>query len=257
MPFTISHAAAALPLHKLTRTQLPLAALMIGSMSPDFAYFLPGDPDRLVTHNIAGLFWFCWPASLAAWLLFVRVLERPTLALLPQTWQSRITPSTRELNLKAFALASAAVILGAATHIVWDSFTHPISPVVDAFPALRAVAFDIGGMHIRWYALLQHSSSLLGMAALLIWAWRLVRRATPVTAVRPWHSPSISNKTRVGAVLLLFATSCALALARYEAYPDIGFNRRLFHLAIGGMTGWALAWCAIALSISWRTRAAR
>ena len=55
------------------------AALMIGSMSPDFAYFLPVGLARGSTHNLTGIVSFCLPAGLALWLLFVRVLERPTI----------------------------------------------------------------------------------------------------------------------------------------------------------------------------------
>ena len=109
MPFTISHAAAVLPLQK---TRLPLAALMIGSMSPDFAYFLPGEPLREDTHSIAGIFWFCWPVSVALWFLFVGVLEQPTLALLPDRWHARFAPSDRKISVKTLAFASAAVIAG-------------------------------------------------------------------------------------------------------------------------------------------------
>ena len=239
MPFTISHAAAVLPLQK---TGLPLAALMIGSMSPDFAYFLPGEPLREQTHSIAGLFWFCWPASVALWLLFVRVLEQPTLALLPDRWHARFAPSDREISVKTLARASAAIILGAATHILWDSFTHRGTAVVDALPALRSVAFYFHGWRDRWFVVLQHLSSVVGLLALLIWAWRL----PPIQNV-PRVLPSTSHATRVFAVTILVASSLGLALTRDALYSDTWFMRRLFHFAIGGMTGWVIAWFAIAI----------
>jgi len=31
------------------------------------------------THDLAGIFWFCLPVALAIWLLFVHVLEQPTI----------------------------------------------------------------------------------------------------------------------------------------------------------------------------------
>jgi hypothetical protein len=242
----------------MSKARLPLAALMIGSMSPDFAYFLPIAPGRAGTHDIAGLFYFCWPVGVAVWLLFVRVLEQPTMALLPETWRMRITPSDQALNLKTLALAFAAIILGAATHIVWDWFTHASTPVVDAFPAMRAVAFNIGAKPIRWFSLLQILSSIAGMAVLMVWAIRKIRGAPLVPAVRESrHWPSISNEARFAAVVFLFATSCVFALTGYVANPEMRFEGRLFHLAIGAMTGWALAWFAIALSIRWRSRTAR
>lgn len=246
MPFTISHAAAVLPLQK---TRLPLAALMIGSMSPDFAYFLPGEPLREDTHSIAGIFWFCWPVSVALWLLFVRVLEQPTLALLPDRWHARFAPSDREVSVKTLALASAAVILGAVTHILWDSFTHRGTAVVDALPGLRAVAFHVNGWRVRWFVVLQHLSTVFGLLALLIWAWRL-----PPIHSFPRSLPSASHSTRWWAVAILIAVSLTLAITGYVLNSDTWFMRRLFHFAIGGMTGWVAAWFAIAL---WFTSHAR
>ena len=245
MPFTISHAAAVLPLQRLAKSRLPLAALMIGSMSPDFVYFLPGEPGRWLTHSFVGLFWFCWPVSLATWLLFVHVLEQPSTAMLPETWQVRFPPSDRNVTLRTLALASAAVILGAMTHIIWDSFTHARTPVVDALPGLRAVVVEIGGYKLRWIKLLQHTSTLIGMVALIVWGYRLRAAAPPDGAPRP---RAIPNSRRVGAVILLIAGSAAMAFAYFALHPSIPFERRLFHFAIGGMTGFVLAWLAIAIT---------
>lgn len=244
MPFTISHAAAVLPLRKLTKAQLPLAALMIGSMSPDFAYFVPGDPDRVFTHSIAGIFWFCWPVGLAAWLLFVRVLELPTLALLPDGWRARFVASYRELTLATLALASAAVIAGAMTHLLWDSFTHRGTWAVAKFPALNEVAFYYHGWGVRWFEALQHASSIIGMSILAIWAFRLA----PTDNTAP-PLPPVSPATRRWAVVILVSASSTLAIASFLLHSDTWFIRRLFHFAIGGMTGWVLAWLAVAIYV--------
>jgi hypothetical protein len=242
VPFTISHAAAVLPLQK---TRLPLAALMIGSMSPDFAFFLPGEPLREDTHSIAGIFWFCWPVSIALWLLFVRVLEQPSFALLPDRWRAKFAPSDREISFKTLALASAAIMLGAATHIAWDSFTHRGTAVVDALPALHAVAFHVHGWRVRWFVVLQHLSSVVGLLTLLIWVWRL----PPIQDI-PRVLPSTSHTTRVRALAILVASSLGLAITGYALNSDTWFMRRLFHFAIGGMTGWVIAWFAIAIYIA-------
>jgi hypothetical protein len=247
MPFTVSHAAAVLPLLRLGNHRLPLAALMLGSMSPDFSYFLPGDLAILPTHTVTGLFWFCLPAGLAMWMLYVYVLEAPTLTLLPETWRTRIKPSDRRLTFVTLAFACIAIVIGAATHVVWDSFTHRGTPVVDALPVLRTVVFHVGYQPVRLYKILQHLSSLLGMVCLLIWAWR-IRRATPAPS-----SASIATaatmRTRLGAGFILLATSAALAIANYLSHPGVYLERRLYHFAIGGMFGWMVAWCVIAIGL--------
>jgi hypothetical protein len=254
VPFTISHAAAVLPLRKLGKSRLPLAALIIGSMSPDFSYFfMPGEVERLATHSIAGLFWFCLPVSLAVWFLYVRVLEQPTIALLPEHWAARITPSRSDLTITSLAIVSVAILLGAVTHIVWDSFTHINSPVVNAVPGLRVVVFEWHGRPIRVFRVLQHLSSVLGMLVLAFFAWRHLRNAPPVPTASP---TSIPHKARVGAVLLLFAMALVLAIVGYALNAHVPLERRLFHFAIGGMTGWMITWLAIALVIRsrWRRR---
>jgi len=247
LPFTISHAAAVIPLRKLTRGYFPLAALMIGSMSPDFAYFLPGEPLRVLTHSIPGMFWFCWPVSLAVWLVFTRVLERPTFALLPPRWYAKFTPSSRELTPTTLAFASAAILVGAATHILWDSFTHRGTVIVDALPGLHSVAFYYHGWRIRWFVVLQHLSTVAGMAILLIWAYRL-----PPTNNAPRALPPASHATRVRALAVIIAATVAFAIAGYALNADLWLGRRLFHFAIGGMTGLVLAWLVIAVTITLR-----
>lgn len=248
MPFTISHAAAVLPLRGSGKFRLPLAALMIGSMSPDFAYFLPGELDRVETHSIPGVFWFAWPVSIALWLLFIRVLEQPTRALLPDNWHARFVPSDGALTLKTLTLASIAVIVGALTHLLWDSFTHRGTLMVKLLPVLHEVVFHYHGWRIRWFLVLQHLSTIVGLLLLVIWAWRL-----PPTLSIPRVFPPASQAARTGAVAVLIAATFGLALANFFFHSDTFFMRRLFHLAIGGMTGGFIAWIAVALWIRSRS----
>jgi hypothetical protein len=256
MPFTISHAAAVLPLRKLKR--LPLAALVIGSMSPDFSYFFAHDAmERLATHSIAGLFWFCLPVSLVVWLLYVRLLEAPTIALLPESWAARIKPSRSELTIARLSNVSAGILLGALTHLLWDAFTHINSPMVNAVPVLRVVVFEWHHRPIRVFRLLQHLSSIAGLLILAIYGWLHVRAPlTPSVHEPPRPSVSITNNLRVVALLVVIAATAALAIWGYRLHPAIPLERRLFYFAMGGMTGVVLAWCALAAFVTWKNRAA-
>ena len=145
----------------------------------------------------------------------MRVFEQPTIALLPETWRLRFPPSTRALNFKTLALVSAAIFLGAMTHDVWDAFTHAHTAMTNAFPALSAVAFVSHGARVRWYAILWALSSMFGMVALTIWAWKLLRSANPAPGIRESrYSPPI-NKTRLCAAMLP-----APARARLRSRPS-------------------------------------
>jgi hypothetical protein len=251
VPFTISHAAAAVPLRRFGKLRLPLAAVMIGSMSPDYAYFMAGGFERVDTHSVPGVFGFCWPLSVVLWLAFVHLLEGPTTALLPEAWRSRFPPSTREISVRTLALASVAVLLGAFTHIIWDSFTHPGTAMTNAIPVLREVAVRFDGWHLRWFAVLQLLSSVLGLAVLGIWAWK----QPPGRFPRPAPHAPVSNQLRLRAILAIVAISSALAVAGYLAHADAHPKVRVFYFLIGGMTGLMLAWCIVAVLVGRRSSA--
>lgn len=66
MPFTLSHAAATLPIKWRLGPRADFAALAIGSMAPDFPYFLGLPVHRDVTHSLFGVLWFSLPVGMLA-----------------------------------------------------------------------------------------------------------------------------------------------------------------------------------------------
>lgn len=249
MPFTISHAAAVLP---LSRTRLPLVALMIGSMSPDFAYFMPNGPGVL-SHSIPGLYRFCWPAALLVWVVFVQWLETPTLALLPDGWRQLFRRSDRAFTLRNVALASVAVILGAATHILWDGFTHANTPILDRVTVLETTQVELFGKLFPLYRFLQHTSTVVGLVVLIAWVVSLKRRG--IVNIDSPELRAATHAERVLAAVLVLSLSAFMGVAGYFEFSELSFGRRLFHGAIGGMTGAALAWIAVACLLQLRLRA--
>jgi len=254
MPFTVSHAAAVLPLRKLGGSRLPLAAMMIGSMSPDFAYFVPVDLGRTSTHDFDGILFFCWPVGLALWLLFVHLIERPTIELLPDEWRARVPRSDAAPSLRMYTLASLAIILGAMTHVAWDAFTHANTSITNAIPAFRAELFTFRGRTVRVFLVLQYLSSVIGLLGLAIWARGLRNSAPDPRRLAEPRSP-ITDRMRIGAALMVIATSGATALLGYMNNSGQRFEGRMFHFLIGGMTGCALAWCAVAIFVTHWARA--
>ena len=245
MPFTVAHAAAVLPLHSWTRRRLPLSALMIGSMAPDFAYFVSYASNRMVTHSLKGLLTFSLPTGLAVWLVFVWLLERPTIRLLPDAWRTRLAPTGR-IDASLLLRAALAIVLGAATHLAWDAFTHRSTAITELWPSLRDPVFGA----LPLYQVLQYASSAFGMAALALWAFRL--RAAPPSATAP---PGVPLRTRLVSAGLFVLSSCVFAFGYYFTHAGFGLDTRIFFLAIGGMTGAAAGWCAVAVWIRLRPQA--
>lgn len=249
MPFTVSHAAAVLPLQSFRNFHLPLAALMVGSLSPDFSYFVPDPYADIQSHTLRGVFTFCLPTSLLVWLFFVSVLERPTLAFLPDDWRRRIAPSAR-LSPRSLLLAAVAAIIGAFTHLIWDTFTHASTPVTNIFTPLRAPLFEAGGLTVRVYFALQVLSSVFGLAVLGIWARNIRKRPLlPDSHVVPAQFPQVSNFERWLAVMMIGAISCAVALLNLARFENLRIDGTFFVLLIGGMTGAALGWTAMAVAL--------
>jgi hypothetical protein len=255
MPFTISHAAAALPVHALSR-RLPLAALMVGTMAPDFPYFLYVRPEHFDAHSLSGVLFFCVPAGLAVWLYFVTLLERPTLAFLPDAWRTRIAPTT--LTTQTLLMAGLAVLLGALTHVAWDFFTHTSRPLMLALPGMHDSYLDFFGPRLPVYFVLQTVSSAFGLAVLAWWALNI--RKKPVLEEQdcvPAFTPAVHAFERFLAVMFIAAVACVVALLEVLINGENSRSYVLFSMLIGGMTGCALAWSFLAVAVRFRSRALR
>jgi hypothetical protein len=185
MPFTLAHPAAVLPLHRRLGRWASLSSLVVGSLAPDFAYFLPLGIPGSFSHSLPGLFVFCLPVGLVVWGVYLAVLRPFFLALLPRAVSERLAAcASRRLSLPIACGAAASVVAGAATHLVWDSFTHSTGFMVRALPALSTPVHLFDWYSPRVYTLLQHASTLGGLAALAVFGLRWYRSTEPRSTVR-------------------------------------------------------------------------
>lgn len=181
MPFTFAHPAAAIPLRGCLGRFGVLSALVIGSITPDLSYFLTWDVPRSESHSLFGLLRFCLPVGLLSYIVFHTLLKGPLLALLPSSVICRLGAHTarfQSLPPVSWAAVVVSLLCGAMTHLVWDAFTHDHAVVVTAFPVLQAHLFSIGTYHVQVYKMLQHGSTVLGLALLSLWAWQWLAQAS-------------------------------------------------------------------------------
>jgi membrane-bound metal-dependent hydrolase YbcI (DUF457 family) len=250
LPFTISHAAAVLPLQRFGKLRLPLTALMIGSMAPDFGYFFVHGGGRELTHSFMGLVLFSLPAGLAVWLFYVAILEKATITLLSDRWHTRFA-HTDALTAPLVARACLAVLLGAATHVVWDAFTHRGTFATSAFPALLAPTPGFAWLPI--YHLLHAASSVLGLVVLVVWARHLHRKPAR-SQIRPYE---VSRRVRVGANWFLLAATVLVGLMDWLPFVHARYDAQLVALATGLLSGFFVAWCCIAIGMRMLERGRR
>ena len=184
MPFTLAHPALIVPLNKYLKKWSVFSALIIGSMIPDFSYFLPLGVGRYETHTVMALLWFCLPVGLGFYYLYHLLLYPLLYSILPLQIRQRLVANNAQGTLPSSALALIAlnILIGAATHISWDSFTHPPHGLPLAIASfMQIVLIQFNGYTFYVFRLLQHLSTLIGIGFILYWMkqWYATTIPTP------------------------------------------------------------------------------
>ena len=247
MPFTLSHPAAIAPIRSIARRAgLPLAALAVGAMAPDLEFFLWLRPKSTWSHSLIGLVGFCLPMGLLlvlAWETLVRAPLRDLLAL-PEAAEDRSRLARRPVW---WSRAAAAVLLGAATHLLWDGLTHAGGWGEKLIPALGTAALVVRGHGVPWYNLLQHASTVAGGLLVLGWLWGELRLA---------GSPAVIARSprRIAGIGATFAVAGAFALWNTWRLGMLDGDPRLEvsigQAAVGGLFGLGLA--LVLYGAAWR-----
>ncbi|MER8230413.1 DUF4184 family protein [Streptomyces sp. NPDC094049] len=193
MPFTLSHAAAVLPVLRrdgTARGPLVASALVAGSFAPDMTYFaatavpgamLLGD----VTHSPVGIVTadvLITALLVALWL----TVREPLAALLPSRWRGRVYGLLRGRPWRERRPAVLAgwfglsAVLGSTTHVVWDAFTHHDRWGTRVIPFLGEV---VAGFPVYQYA--QYGGSALALTLLCWCLVRALRAAGPGAELPP------------------------------------------------------------------------
>jgi len=237
VPITPAHAAAAWPLHAVAR-RLPLAALVIGTFSPDLEYMLRLRPVGKFGHSPLGLVVFCVPVTL---LLFWgwRAWVRPALApLLPAGLRHALEAPDPGRRTDVVPLAVIAALLGAASHVFWDGFTHGTGWGVALIPFLSRMSPQF---QIQWFSVAQFASSVFGMLVIVAWlavTWFRVPAAE--RAFAPGQGARLARAT-------LFVGAVTLAVAAVNASFVPHLLWKLGRAAIGAEIGFALGLAMYAL----------
>jgi Domain of unknown function (DUF4184) len=198
---------------------LVLSALVVGSLAPDFRYFLNLAPRGHFGHSLKGVFLFCLPVGLAVLWIFHKVMKLPLISLAPERHLQRLAPLAVPFRwgpALRFIVILCSLFVGAISHLAWDSFTHDRGLAVRNLPDLRSPALEEFGTHRPLYNVLQHGSSLLGMAVLIFWYWRWFQRTSP-QPVPSGLQQSAVRKGWTSASLLAVAGSVSFSHAYIES----------------------------------------
>lgn len=189
MPFTPAHTAIVLPFVKGSPRYVSATALVAGSVSPDFEYFFKMSVNSLYSHTVAGLFWFDLPVALLISWVFHVVVKDNLVDNFPGFLHSRFL-FLKEVNfmqrVRQYPMALIlSAIFGAMSHIFWDAFTHNNAFFVRnlAFYERSYIPF-MGVKYPLWYGL-QHISTFVGLAIVVIYVCLMPTRTGAVVNHRP------------------------------------------------------------------------
>jgi hypothetical protein len=211
MPFTPAHTVAVLPFVRSRR--LSASALVIGSMSPDFEYFIRMNVRGVWGHDLMGVFLFDLPITLLVAIVFHKVVKKNFIDNLPVFLQQRVShlkevTLQRDLASRPLVFCLCAVA-GALTHVVWDGFTHRGGYFVQTLDWVYESRYlRILNFEFPLWNVLQHASTLFGLTVLTLY---LVRMQPSGSAVKP----------SIYFWVLLIAIATLVVVIRYQfPYPS-------------------------------------
>jgi hypothetical protein len=218
-------------------------------MMPDLFYYVPLDIPRGFTHSWLGVVTVDLAFALVLFFLWEFVFRAPVIDFAPNWVRSRMLtryrmPSTLKALGTFAALLIGAVLIGSATHVVWDSLTHA-GPVADALK-LDAKAGDL-----RLYAWAQYGSSAVGAIALVVFTFFWWRRSEP----HPSAPTRLTSPQRRNGVLVILASGLIVSLVVWIRGIMRGHSpvegQLVFYTVTIGLAAAAL--CAVILSLVWWT----
>jgi len=199
VPFTFfAHQIPVLPI-KSRWPEVDGLALVVGSIAPDLWYVTNGwhyGPFNVHLWQDG----HDWHNAIGHWglltLVICAVLRRWVFAVVP-----RAVPDCGDFHLRDLALLSRARpawwstllcgIVGGATHVLLDSFTHPDGFVVERVGAFRTTLFSIVGHDVSLYRILQQGGTVFGTLIGL----EMLRRIGRDRRVRAWYGVGAAART--------------------------------------------------------------
>ena len=176
MPLTLAHPAVILPFSRNSK-YINFLALVVGSMSPDFEYFLRGKPYGGIGHTFEGFVVLNLPIVIIVYLIYSTYIHRTLFTHLPSVFQDTYSKKPNSTNLLKVTVFLYSAFFGMLTHIVWDSFTHLNGFMVKHFSILT-YTFQIFDFNLPIFKVLQHGGTIVGLFAIIIYMYCRTARHT-------------------------------------------------------------------------------
>ncbi|AJS58807.1 hypothetical protein UB51_10330 [Paenibacillus sp. IHBB 10380] len=218
MPFTFAHPLYSFPIKYIKPRYFSLVGLVLGSMSPDFEYFIALEPYQIIGHTHWGLFLEGIPLCIVI-LLLLQIIMKPFILHLPSTFNIDMKSYSfiRYFDFRKFSnwiVFLISVVVGFYSHIFIDSFTHKSGFLVMNYPFLQNSYFII-----PLYKLLQYSLSIIGIVVQMCLIVVLIRKAPYST--KPFRRISLKRKLVYWLIVLITAISVIIAKLVFTTSTNI------------------------------------
>ncbi len=233
MPFTPAHPAIVLPF--INKKYFSATALIIGSISPDFEYFFKASVSGVHGHSVAGILYFDLPVAIFVSLVFHLLIKKNLFANLPAFLQRRFHPTMsldfKKILAKQYVVVIYSALMGAATHVFWDSFTHNGAFFVRNLELYKQVRVPFQGVNYPLFYALQHISTITGLTVIAFYIF-FMPASLSVKPFRP----------RIQYWLLLVFTGSVFFALRFFFLPN-DFN--LGNAIVTGISALILSLCIL------------
>nr|WP_199001063.1 DUF4184 family protein [Flavobacterium sp. ASV13] len=204
MPFTFSHPAIILPFRYFHKKWFSLTSLVVGSMAPDFEYFIRMKVQSNYSHTLYGVFWFDLPLVLLLSFLFHNVVRNDLFFNSPSLIKSRVLVFTSFNWNHYFKENWAAIVIsafiGILSHLFWDGFTHQQGYFTTHITELKN-CITVLGNEIPFWKLAQHLSTVIGAIIIIASFIALPKNTTQPSAIHKQYWIMVITLTFVISIL--------------------------------------------------------
>ena len=232
MPFTLAHPSAVV---FIKNRYLNLFGLILGSMAPDFIYFLLFNPSSNLGHTFIGFIILNLPICFLLNYLIFKFVKDAFIINLP-TFISKyyIYLLNYTNNIKSFKEAivfTYSCIIGMLTHVIWDACTRKTGYFVIHINFLRN-KIDILGLQIPIFKIIQHCSTVIGFFILIVYLYSIRKLSNK-------NLNKINNKFRYHIIAIIF--QILTIIFSYIVFKNFGIGRIVVTFINGLFIGYLIS----------------
>lgn len=236
MPFTLAHPAGALPLKWIKKEWFSTTGLVVGSMAPDYEYFLKRQPTPSLGETFWGSLIFNLPLAIIVALVFHLLVKGPLIRHLPQPYDYRYSRYGQSIFLnylgRHWHIFLLSVLLGIGSHHLLDWMTHPIhgpfkktliteivtiGPIRDRPLVFLERFFEGTALLVFAYVLLKinrPAASFMRVEKKSKWLyWGILASTFALLLLWEWYASGGINSFAVGITTVLWAAAMGLVTA--------------------------------------------